>query len=251
MVASSASAELFSGPYVGFDIGHDNLQVQDVSAGFYKYESGSFTEEYTFDNNDGKDGANGISGSLYAGYDMRIGSKFFAGVEGRASLSNATHEDYYFDTEFDRDTSWTQEYTYETMYKTKVKESFALSARAGYLLNDKTGIYVRGGLTYANMSYSDVYEYKYLEEGQLVRENLDAKTGSDKSVGYTIGAGLETALSDKFSLRAEYNMARYNDAWRGVNDLYEQDALDNGAITSSYRSDVALYSARIGISYRF
>lgn len=251
MVATSASAQLFSGPYVGFDIGHDNFQVKDFDSGHSVYEGSNYTEEYTTVDNNGKNGGNGISGSLYAGYDMRIGSKFFVGVEARASLSNAKHQSEYAYSEYEYDSTDNSEYNYESLYKSKVKESFALSARAGYMLNDNTGIYVRGGLTHANMSYSDMDSYKYFENGQLEDEDLYLRSGSDKALGYTVGGGLETALSDKFSLRAEYNMARYNNAWKELNAQYMQDDLDNGTLESYYRTDAALYTARIGISYRF
>lgn len=249
--ATSASAQLFSGAYVGFDIGHDNFQVKNVDSGYDVYEGSNYTEEYTYVDNNGKDGGNGISGSLYAGYDVRIGSKFFVGVEARASLSDAKHQSAYAYSDYEYDATDNWEYEYEGLYKSKVKESFALSARAGYLLNDKTGIYVRGGLTHANMSYSDMDSYKYFENGQLDYEDINLRSGSDKAIGYTVGGGLETALSGKFSLRAEYNMARYNNAWKELNNQYMQDALDNGDLESFYRTDAALYTARVGISYRF
>jgi outer membrane immunogenic protein len=74
--------------------------------------------------------------------------------------------------------------------------SFDLSARAGYLVTEKALVYVRGG--YANAR---------------VRTTLVPVTGapvvsSDNLDGWQVGGGIEYAISDHISARAEY---RYSD----------------------------------------
>lgn len=74
--------------------------------------------------------------------------------------------------------------------------SFDLSARAGYLVTDKALVYVRGG--YANTR---------------VRTTFAPATGapvvtSDNLDGWQIGGGIEYAISEHVSARAEY---RYSD----------------------------------------
>jgi len=73
--------------------------------------------------------------------------------------------------------------------------SFDLSARAGYLVSDKALVYVRGG--YANTR---------------VRTALGGLNGpvtaSDNLDGWQLGGGVEYAISDHISARAEY---RYSD----------------------------------------
>lgn len=73
--------------------------------------------------------------------------------------------------------------------------SFDLSARAGYLVTEKALVYLRGG--YANTR---------------VRTTLETANGpvrnSDNLDGWQLGGGLEYAITDRISARAEY---RYSD----------------------------------------
>src|SRR3546814_2193621 len=68
IVASPAAAAPFQGAYAGVAATLDNVQGSGALEGF---------------------GANGVGGSLFAGYDMPLGNAAFAGVEGNIDLNTA------------------------------------------------------------------------------------------------------------------------------------------------------------------
>ncbi|UYV15410.1 outer membrane protein [Porphyrobacter sp. ULC335] len=116
----------------------------------------------------------------YAGYNLKATDRIVIGAE--AGFSAAVDDQ-------NRAASAGKSLTIDPRY------SFDLSARAGYLVTDKALVYVRGG--YANTR---------------VRTSLDGLTGpvtaSDNLDGWQVGGGLEYAISDRISARAEY---RYSD----------------------------------------
>lgn len=116
----------------------------------------------------------------YVGYNHKVTDRIVIGAEAGFS---ATVDDRVSAT------SAGQALTIDPRY------SFDLSARAGYLVTDKALVYVRGG--YAN---------------NRVRTTLAAATGtvsaSDNLDGWQVGGGVEYAITDRISARAEY---RYSD----------------------------------------
>lgn len=116
----------------------------------------------------------------YAGYNLKATDRIVIGAE--VGFSAAVDDQ-------NRAASAGKSLTIDPRY------SFDLSARAGYLVTDKALVYVRGG--YANTR---------------VRTTLDGLTGpvtaSDNLDGWQVGGGLEYAISDRISARAEY---RYSD----------------------------------------
>ena len=115
----------------------------------------------------------------YAGYNLKATDRIVIGAEAGFS---ATVDDQ------TRAASAGKSLTIDPRY------SFDLSARAGYLVTDKALVYVRGG--YANTR---------------VRTTLDGLTGpvtaSDNLDGWQVGGGLEYAISDRISARAEYRFS--------------------------------------------
>ena len=116
----------------------------------------------------------------YAGYNHKVTDRIVIGAEAGFS---ATVDDQI------RAASAGKSLTVDPRY------SFDLSARAGYLVTDQALVYVRGG--YAN---------------NRVRTTLDGLTGpvtaSDHLDGWQLGGGVEYAITDHISARAEY---RYSD----------------------------------------
>ncbi|WP_147161498.1 outer membrane protein [Novosphingobium sediminis] len=116
----------------------------------------------------------------YAGYNFKASDRIVVGAE--AGFSAAINDTV-------RAASAGKSLTIDPRY------SFDLSARAGYLVTDKALVYVRGG--YANTR---------------VRTALSGLNGpvtaSDNLDGWQVGGGLEYAISEHVSARAEY---RYTD----------------------------------------
>lgn len=119
----------------------------------------------------------------YAGYNYKVTSKIVIGAE--AGFSATVNDEI-------RATSAAQALTIDPRY------SFDLSARAGYLVTDKALVYVRGG--YAN---------------NRVRTTLATAGGavraSDSLDGWQVGGGLEYAITDHISARAEYRYSDFGD----------------------------------------
>src|SRR5690606_41346806 len=115
-------------------------------------------------------------GGVFAGYDIAAGNDFF-GSEGKASLNDA-------------------EASYDDSVDTlgiRAKETFGLSARAGGMVNDSTGLYAR--IVWANTRF---------------KVNLNGVTDSDDDDGLVLGAGLQTRLGANASLRVEYVRTAYH-----------------------------------------
>lgn len=116
----------------------------------------------------------------YAGYNYKATDRIVIGAEAGFT---ATIDDRV------RSASAGQALTIDPRY------SFDLTARAGYLVTDKALVYVRGG--YAN---NRVHTTLVTVSGTVRQSgNLD---------GWLIGGGLEYAITDRISARAEY---RYSD----------------------------------------
>lgn len=116
----------------------------------------------------------------YAGYNVKATDQIVIGAEAGFS---ATVDDRVSATSAGR------ALTIDPRY------SFDLSARAGYLVTDKALIYIRGG--YANTRIRTIFA---AASGPVsTSDNLD---------GLQIGGGLEYAITDRISARAEY---RYRD----------------------------------------
>lgn len=116
----------------------------------------------------------------YAGYNVKATDQIVIGAEAGFS---ATVDDRISATSTGR------ALTIDPRY------SFDLSARAGYLVTDKALIYIRGG--YANTRIRTIFA---AASGPVsTSDNLD---------GLQIGGGLEYAITDRISARAEY---RYSD----------------------------------------
>lgn len=116
----------------------------------------------------------------YAGYDYKATDRIVIGAEAgfTATVDDRVHS-----------ASAGRALTIDPRY------SFDLTARAGYLVTEKALVYVRGGYT-----------------NNRVRTTLTTAGGqvrqSDNLDGWLVGGGLEYAITDRVSARAEY---RYSD----------------------------------------
>lgn len=197
-VASPALAEPFSGGYLGVEVGSDNYNIKTTD--LLANTVGGFG-----DNIDGLS-AHGAVGGVYAGYDFAMGDKWFAGLEVSASKSGADLSLTDKVDDFD-DLS-----TIATV-KVEAKETYGISARVGYMLNEKTALYGRLGVAKtkfkASLSATNVYDP---ETDDLVDVS---GSESDSDTATTYGVGLETKVSEHLSLRAEYNVLDYGDVLGG------------------------------------
>ena len=135
---------------------------------------------------------------IFAGYDKRFASNFVLGAE--AALNGPA------DNKLNNDRG---------IVPVTIDPRLAvyLSARAGYVLNTKMLVYVRGGCASIRIQTK-------VDQAASVGSNLD---------GWHAGAGLEYAVSDHLNARVEY---RYTDV---------------GGSGATYQRQQTL----VGLSYRF
>lgn len=130
---------------------------------------------------DASRGGIGIRGNL--GYDVVLGNSFLLGAEAVIGTGGRTVS---------------QPSLAGGRYRVDPGITYDVTARAGLVVGDGFALYGRAG-------------YRWLRTEQTITGQ--AANNSRRKVtegGVTYGAGLEYALSDNFSLRAEYNRTRYS-----------------------------------------
>lgn len=99
----------------------------------------------------------------------------------------------------------------------------SVRARAGVAF-DRALVYATGGLAWGNFKYTDLTLWPW------------ATTYSKTHTGWTVGAGVEYALTNNWSARVEY---RYTD-WGKINTAWTNNSI--------HRTE---HAVRVGASYRF
>jgi len=179
-LAAPAAAEVFNGPFVGIQAGWNREKVSSVDS-----KVGALTI------NESKDA---FVGGVFAGYDRQVSSRIVLGAEGGFNLTTSDEL-----TRTGRDYSGTINPTH----------GFDLTARAGYLVDPQTLIYVRGG-------------YDNLRANVRLVNNSVVTSGHDTFDGWLVGGGIERAIGSRISARVEY---RYSDLSSGNSSFDRHEAL--------------------------
>lgn len=91
--------------------------------------------------------------------------------------------------------------------------SWSVGARLGYLVTDSLLVFAAGGYTQANAKLSADFEgagAAVVDDASEISGAYDISASEEKWMGgYYLGAGLETMLTDQFSLKVEYRYADY------------------------------------------
>jgi outer membrane immunogenic protein len=216
----------------------------DISEPVYSYDwSGAYVgvhggyvwgeADVTYDNEPGGGDLDGsFWGGALAGYNLQH-EKFVFGVEADFGLGDVSGEGTPQPVKEE-----TYDYTYDLDWNAHLR------ARAGFAV-DRALLFVAGGLAVAehtlgveetgvaHCSDSD----KCLNAPLLVTESL----GSDSQthVGFTIGGGIEYALTDSVLLRAEYFYDNYGEA------NYEDEE------GNEYDVDLTAQTVRAAVSFKF
>lgn len=167
--AAAASAAPFDGPYVGAQVGWQSEKMRDVksSLGISPVD----------------DKVNSVTGGVFAGYDKTVNERFVVGAE--AGL------DFASDNEVQSNVAGSN-------YSVDPKYSFDVTARAGYLVNPQTLLYVRGGYTNARVRTTITNAAGI----QSARNNRD---------GWLAGAGVERQVAQNVSARLEYRYSKLSE----------------------------------------
>lgn len=192
-------------------------------SGFYigaqiGYGWGDFGVEI-IDSEDGWDGdIDGILGGVHAGYNVQI-DQFVLGLEADIEASDMDGSDKLEPFEQDEET-------------VEINFLGSIRARAG-LAFDNVLVYATGGLAGADATFtSDIL--------------LGGTSDNDVTFwGYTVGGGLEVALSKSLSARVEY---RYTDF--GKED-FNPASISCLPVDCELDGDVDFHALRAGISWHF
>jgi len=187
-VAMPASAQsLFDGGYVGA-AGNYAIQNWDVGAAV-----GIGTVSV---------GGNGIAGEAFAGWGTSWDG-FYVGVEGVAQYG---------------DINITASDNAGNMFKLQRDGSVGINARAGYLPNDNTLLFVTGGIA------TNHYTATATSGGTSV-------SSEDWGTSYKVGAGVDTFITENVFTRVSYDV----------------DFIDKGFIPGDFRTS----TIKAGLGFRF
>lgn len=215
----------WAGPYIGLQAGYawgrndvDPTQVEStVTDGDVNIERavGVFPEK------SGSIGMDGFVGGLHAGYNWQADS-LVLGIEGDIE---------YADLDGDTDIVGVNAFKIGEASQ-EIDWLGSLRLRAGFAF-DRALIYATGGLAVGGVEV----------EGSLPNAlNSEDASNDDTEWGWTIGGGIEYALTDDLSARIEY---RYTDL--GNTDV---DFSDNGVI-EKLKFENTFHAVRAGLSWHF
>lgn len=190
----------FTGPRVEAILGYDHIGAgSDVN------------------NQNGRDDQS-IDGLLYgvgAGYDINLGSAV-VGIESEITDSTAK--------------SGRSDLTDEFGFgRVKAGRDLYVGARAGFLVNPATLLYVKGGYTNQKL-------------GVLAGDTNQLTDTSFKLDGWRVGGGVERAISSNSFAKLEYRYSKYDSA--------HIDYM-NGATSSEFDIDTDRHQVVASVGYRF
>jgi outer membrane immunogenic protein len=168
-LATAASAAQFDGPYVGAQVGWQSEKMRDVKSSFGVVPVDQDKRS--------------VTGGVFAGYDKTIRGRFVVGAE--AGLDFASDDKV-------------QSNVGGSNYSVDPKYSFDLTARAGYLVNPQTLLYVRGGYTNARVRTT-------------ITNAAGIQSESDNQDGWLAGAGFERQVAQNVSARIEYRYSKFTE----------------------------------------
>jgi len=233
----------WSGVYVGADVGK-------------AFTSTNFSSDFAFLTPDSYS-ESGLAGGLHVGYGEQIG-KLYLGVEGAwTGYSNAIVGDFLTNAPLfgpPADPSHCSRGALcspRTVFVTELTESFETQIRSIASFKARLGYSVGRFLPYlATGVAGGTIPTRYLAETNLkmmrgIAVLSQSRSGytvddSEFAIGYTLGGGMEYALTSKVSIRGEY----------AFTDLGKRSfAHEDGSGSESFRTQ--LQEARLGISFRF
>ncbi len=191
-------------------------------SGFYLggslgYGFGESRQQLDRGNNHGYDevSPDGFAGSMTAGYNFVVGSGLVAGIEADVGIMNLSDDDKaVFDAH-----GWKSQFG--PLWGT-------VRGRLGYLFGDSMLLYGTAGLAFMET------------DNWTVGNNWNESSWDGKMrTGWVIGAGVEYALTDAWSAKAEYLYMDF-----GKHHGYTEDA-------DPYWYDDNVSIVRVGVNYRF
>ncbi|WP_455482126.1 outer membrane protein [Bartonella sp. B35(2025)] len=242
----------WTGFYFGGQVGHFSSKV----------EMSNFNKEVGVISKDKTPHPSGLVGGVYAGSNIDLGNNVILGIETDAVLAGREDTKIIFSNVLDangaknfnkqlaevgiklNDNDKFQvgdkvigSFTY------KEKWSGATRVRVGFSVVDYIIPYVAGGVAYAQMEGTSIVVGTKVRANAADLANVKTKVASAETdydavtmVGYTVGGGVDFAMTDNVVLRAEY---RYSDFGK---KKFKKDQVEFKYKTNDFR---------VGVAYKF
>lgn len=235
--APVAEPNYFDGLYLGLGAGvqHQtgtvkNGTVDDLSYTATRQYGDILIEKHEIHNAflsalDSDVGNTAVNGELFAGYGKTFNSLYYAGVELYAKYANAKTDSNYAGVPVDVDAATLGDSTSSsvnfkaaaTSIKLKSDWSYGGALKFGYLITPKTMFYLLAGIEHTKFDVDVNHDF-----AAGYSQTPDTTPTSSWSRGYSYhygfdeskwafvpGIGIETMLTDKLSLSAQYTYADY------------------------------------------
>lgn len=139
-----------------------------------------------------------------------------------------------------------------------IGNSWSIGGRLGYLVTDNTLVFGAGGYTQEEADLKARFQGESGAGNEYggIEGAYNAKASSDEWLdGYYVGGGLETLLTEHFSLKLEYRYADYGSIKAKKGDSYYGDCVGEGACFGygagvKAKADVTDQSVMATISFR-
>ncbi|KPH66259.1 hypothetical protein ADT71_07130 [Novosphingobium sp. ST904] len=220
-----------------------------------------------------------VLGGLHAGYNYQLPGNLVLGVEADISAGNLGSWSGVPVSEESTATQWLRNnHQLESDTRYNWDRMITLRGKLGYSLG-RTLIYGTGGIGWLRETQTR-NQYRSVDAQNRgigsALEHLFAEEDRKNRQGFVLGGGVERAIGDHWSVRAEYSYARFErktfsfaKAREGVSIAYSDFDVtwhDDGTVSWEYvngpgssniangrkvRSDADLHNIRLGVSYRF
>lgn len=210
----------WSGPYVGLQAGYGwDAGDLDIEGKDLDYDASTLS-------------ADGFVGGAHLGYLLQSDS-FVYGIEGDIEFADMKDKTSIFGS----DNGGVTSYELSEVEK-KIDWLGSLRLRAGFAM-DRALIYATGGLAVGGVKLDADFEDVELPDFYLNEQDRSTEWG------WTLGAGLEYALTDDVSARIEY---RYTDLGKTKLNLKDPD---DGSSAGELEVENNFHAVRAGVSWRF
>lgn len=238
-------AALWTGWYIGGHIGGANTK-SDLTDHFDYY--GDPIKKTSLD-------SHSLIGGIHLGYNRQSGHLVY-GVEadiGKLDISKSSNTHL-------QDYNWNSgQHSLDANYSLSGGLYGDITGRVGYSTS-RSLFYIKGGAAFLNADVkanyvggncsthaSDYWWDNHCREGS--NASKFGFSGSDTMWGWTIGAGVEYALSSKLSLKAEYQHFDFGSTSINHDGTYQFSSTYHSTLTGSDKVDITADAVTVGLNY--
>ncbi|VFU10744.1 outer membrane protein [Methylocella tundrae] len=203
---------IYVGAQIGYAWGTSNINVTDSFGDFASFQGSN----------------SGVIGGGHIGYNLQF-NQFVVGLEGDVegtSLSKTRSGSPFFEGLG----------SVPVAVSTKADIMGSIRGRVGYAW-DRVLLYATGGVAFAGV------------EGTIYGPFGGQVSSSSTRVGWTLGGGLEYAVTNNWSIRAEYRYAQFGHSSFAADNAFATPGLAALGVIASRTTN--LNRVEVGVSYKF